>query len=97
MVQIHPPQPTGADRGANGSRETGGSGCRYPDPPRRLGRYRDPEARTAWVGTGATAGAVTEALSEHGLAVGFGDTEPVASNETEEGRAQNRRIEATEL
>ncbi len=30
-------------------------------------------------------------------AVGLGDTDPVASNDTEEGRAQNRRIEATEL
>ena len=26
-----------------------------------------------------------------------GDTQPVASNDTEEGRAQNRRIEAIEL
>ncbi len=34
----------------------------------------DADARTAWVGTGATAGAVTKALAEHGLAVGFGDT-----------------------
>ncbi len=34
----------------------------------------DPEARTAWVETGATAKQVTEALSEHGLVVGFGDS-----------------------
>ncbi len=34
----------------------------------------DLEGRTAWVETGATAGAVTKALAEHGLAVGFGDT-----------------------
>jgi FAD/FMN-containing dehydrogenase len=34
----------------------------------------DADARTAWVGTGATAGAVTTALAGHGLAVGFGDT-----------------------
>lgn len=34
----------------------------------------DPEARTAWVGGGATAGAVTAAVGEHGLVIGFGDT-----------------------
>ena len=34
----------------------------------------DVEARTAWVGAGATAGEVTAATAEHGLAVGFGDT-----------------------
>jgi len=34
----------------------------------------DPEARTAWVGAGATAAAVTHAAGEHGLVVGFGDT-----------------------
>jgi FAD/FMN-containing dehydrogenase len=34
----------------------------------------DAAARTAWVETGATAGAVTAALAAHGLAVGFGDT-----------------------
>ena len=28
-------------------------------------------------------------------AQGFGDTNPVASNQTAEGRAQNRRIEVT--
>jgi FAD/FMN-containing dehydrogenase len=33
----------------------------------------DVNARTAWVGTGATALQVTEALSRHGLVVGFGD------------------------
>jgi outer membrane protein OmpA-like peptidoglycan-associated protein len=30
-------------------------------------------------------------------AVGYGDQQPVASNDTEEGRQQNRRIEAIEL
>jgi FAD/FMN-containing dehydrogenase len=30
--------------------------------------------RTAWVGSGLTAGEVTTALAEHGLALGFGDT-----------------------
>jgi FAD/FMN-containing dehydrogenase len=34
----------------------------------------DSEARTAWVETGATALQVTEALSKHGLALGFGDS-----------------------
>ena len=47
--------------------------------------------------------AVRTYLVEHGIdedrieAVGFGDQRPVASNDTEEGRAQNRRIEAIEL
>jgi len=34
----------------------------------------DPAGRTAWVETGATASQVTEALSRHGLVVGFGDS-----------------------
>jgi FAD/FMN-containing dehydrogenase len=34
----------------------------------------DVEGRTAWVGAGQTAGDVTTALAEHGLAIGFGDT-----------------------
>jgi FAD/FMN-containing dehydrogenase len=34
----------------------------------------DPEARTAWVETGATAFQVTEALAKHGLVIGFGDS-----------------------
>lgn len=34
----------------------------------------DPDGRTAWAGTGLTAGELTTALAEHGLAVGFGDT-----------------------
>jgi FAD/FMN-containing dehydrogenase len=34
----------------------------------------DADGRTAWVGAGHTAVEVSEALSEHGLAVGFGDT-----------------------
>jgi hypothetical protein len=34
----------------------------------------DANARTAWAQTGLTAGEVTTALSERGLAVGFGDT-----------------------
>lgn len=45
--------------------------------------------------------AVAEALVENGVprrnldAVGFGSTQPVASNRTHEGRAKNRRIEFT--
>ena len=34
----------------------------------------DPDARTAWVETGANAIQVTEALAKHGLVVGFGDS-----------------------
>jgi FAD/FMN-containing dehydrogenase len=34
----------------------------------------DPEARTAWAGTGLTAIEYTTAAAEHGLATGFGDT-----------------------
>jgi FAD/FMN-containing dehydrogenase len=33
----------------------------------------DPAARTAWIETGATALQATEALSKHGLVIGFGD------------------------
>ncbi len=47
--------------------------------------------------------AIRQYLVDHGIdggrieAVGYGDTQPVASNDTEEGRQQNRRIEAVEL
>jgi len=34
----------------------------------------DPDAKTAWAETGLTAGEVTTAAAEHGLAIGFGDT-----------------------
>jgi FAD/FMN-containing dehydrogenase len=34
----------------------------------------DPDARTVWAESGLTAGALTTAAAEHGLAVGFGDT-----------------------
>jgi FAD/FMN-containing dehydrogenase len=37
----------------------------------------DPGSRTAWAETGLTAGEVTVAAAEHGLAVGFGDTASV--------------------
>lgn len=47
--------------------------------------------------------AVRTYVIEHGIdaarieAVGLGDTVPVAPNDTDEGRARNRRIEATEI
>lgn len=47
--------------------------------------------------------AVRSYLVSHGIdgsrveAMGYGDTQPVAPNDTEAGRAQNRRIEAIEL
>ncbi len=47
--------------------------------------------------------AVRAYVIEHGIdaarieAVGLGDAEPVAPNDTDEGRARNRRIEATEI
>jgi hypothetical protein len=42
---------------------------------RRLDRLDlDTAARTVWAGTGLTAGELTVAAAEHGLAVGFGDT-----------------------
>src|SRR5688572_11953936 len=34
----------------------------------------DADGQTAWVGSGLTAGEITTALAEHGLAIGFGDT-----------------------
>ncbi|KAB2882705.1 MAG: FAD-binding oxidoreductase [Albidovulum sp.] len=37
----------------------------------------DQSTRTAWAGTGLTAGEVTRALEKHGLVVGFGDTASV--------------------
>ena len=37
----------------------------------------DAEHRTAWAGSGVTAGAYSEAASEHGLATGFGDSPSV--------------------
>jgi len=54
---------------------------------------------TNWELAGARAAAVVRVLEESGLdpklleAVSFGPTRPLVSNETAEGRAQNRRIE----
>jgi len=51
----------------------------------------------------ARAQAVREYLVTHGIggsrveAVGHGDQQPIAPNDTEQGRRQNRRIEAVEL
>lgn len=58
------------------------------------GRYR-----SNWSLSSARAVTVTQFLIENGVpenrisAAGMADTQPVASNETPEGRAQNRRIE----
>lgn len=52
-----------------------------------------------WELSAARGVTVAKFLAEHGVpedrlaAAGYADTEPVASNDTEEGRAQNRRIE----
>jgi outer membrane protein OmpA-like peptidoglycan-associated protein len=51
----------------------------------------------------ARARSVRDYLVSHGIdgsrieAVGYGDQQPIASNDTPEGQAQNRRIEAIEL
>ena len=37
----------------------------------------DPSTKTAWAETGLTAGEVSKAVAEHGLAIGFGDTATV--------------------
>ena len=58
---------------------------------------------TNWELAGARAASVVRVLEESGVApdrlaaVSFGSTRPIASNETAEGRAQNRRIEVRVL
>jgi OOP family OmpA-OmpF porin len=65
------------------------------------------EGHTDWIGTDAynqglsdrRASAVLGALVDRGVsgsrltAVGYGESQPIASNETDEGRALNRRVE----
>ena len=63
-------------------------------PTGRRSRYA-----TNWELSAARGVAVTRFLADHGLtaerlaAAGYADTQPVSSNTTDEGRAQNRRIE----
>jgi outer membrane protein OmpA-like peptidoglycan-associated protein len=65
------------------------------------------EGHTDWIGTDAynqglserRANSVMEYLADHGVAAsrlstaGFGESRPIASNQTREGRALNRRVE----
>jgi OOP family OmpA-OmpF porin len=53
----------------------------------RLSQARAMAVRDYVVGAGIPEGRL--------LAVGFGESEPIADNETDEGRALNRRIEFT--
>ncbi len=63
-------------------------------PVGRRSRYE-----SNWELSAARGVAVVRFLAEHGMsadrlaAAGYADTQPVASNSTDEGRAQNRRIE----
>ena len=54
-----------------------GDGVMVVDMRDLRGLHIDLEAGTAWAGVGLTAGEVTNALAEHGMAVPFGDTASV--------------------
>jgi chemotaxis protein MotB len=60
---------------------------------------RNNRFRSNWSLSSARAVAVVQHFIKNGVAsanlsaAGYGDTQPVASNDTKEGRAQNRRIE----
>jgi chemotaxis protein MotB len=60
---------------------------------------RNNRFKSNWSLSSARAVAVVQHLIKNGVtstnlsAAGYGDTQPVASNDTKEGRAQNRRIE----
>jgi outer membrane protein OmpA-like peptidoglycan-associated protein len=52
---------------------------------KELSKNRADAVRDYLVNNGASAGRI--------IAVGYGDSKPLADNETEEGRAKNRRTE----
>lgn len=74
---------------------------RCPDAQIEIGGYTDSDGTTArnQALSEIRATAVVDYLVEAGIAadrltaVGYGEANPIASNDTEEGRAQNRRIE----
>ncbi len=74
---------------------------RCPDAPVEIGGYTDAGGTTArnQALSQIRAQAVVDYLEQAGIAagrlsaVGYGEANPIASNDTEEGRAQNRRIE----
>lgn len=74
---------------------------RYPDRPVRIEGYTDSRggANLNQALSQRRADSVRDALIEEGVdpsrleALGFGQDRPVASNDSEEGRAQNRRVE----
>jgi chemotaxis protein MotB len=72
----------------------------YTDNLPILPQYRG-QFPSNWELSSYRSGAVVRTLQEQGVdpglmrAVGFGDTRPVASNDTAEGRARNRRVDIT--